>query len=243
MEKTIAIYGNAYQDTILTVADFPVENKANQVLSSQQQEGGIHNVYRDLNRLAVNVNTVMIPWKQSAATIIANKKASQRTSLVYELEEVAKPDTTDANWHHVCYLDDLTTIEPQQLLAMKQSGFVSVDFCKQSEKINYLALLQSVDFIFCSTEDCLDAKELLKKLADNTILILHDKSGSRSFKGNNLILQHQVKKVEENLNPLGAGDSFAAAFINSMINNQPFDQAIANAHHYATQRIIEENHE
>jgi sugar/nucleoside kinase (ribokinase family) len=110
-------------------------------------------------------------------------------------------------------------------------GIVSADICKGKELENK-NILRDIDYLFISDEDIFTNIKELGKLTKGWV-ILHHKAGSICTDGDKLF--ETKVSVIENVNVLGAGDMFAASFINEQLTTSvDLPNIVANSHHKVT---------
>ena len=98
--------------------------------------------------------------------------------------------------------------------------------------------LRYIDYLFISEEDLfMDIKDLAQLVRKN--VILHYPSGSACV-GKNMSKTHTTT-FKENMNVLGAGDSFAACFISNMLTHDNLDISIQKAHEMTLKVLTYEN--
>ena len=103
--------------------------------------------------------------------------------------------------------------------------------------MDILESLPYIDYLFVSDEDLsFDIKELANQVKG--WVILHYPSGSYSTDGSKTIVK--ANNVRHNINVLGAGDTFAACFISSMLRNNDMDQALDYAHQNTIRILTDE---
>ena len=238
--KSVGLYGNSYSDTICYLDNYPEENKTNDMSFVESKQGGIHNVRRGLDICSSDITVNLQPMMLSQAIILFNKDKSTRTSLVKNLEDgEIECNVIEADWHHICYIDNLTKITEQNIKDMKKTGKVSVDFCVGLSDDN-LSLLKNVDYIFGSKENFTKTDtDKIMDLNPDVKIMLHDKQGTDLY-GKSPRYVVEYKDVVENINPLGAGDYYASCFIIQTLENQNISDTILASHKFATMMLTEE---
>ena len=137
-----------------------------------------------------------------------------------------EPSINDSNWHHIAYLNQLPDTS---FLKKINSGIVSADVSKESPE-TILSILDDIDFLFISKEDLFMDIHELSKLTKGWV-ISHDPKGSTSSDGNEVfdyVIPESYKL--KNIDVLGAGDMFAASFINNKLNDLTIQECIVKSH-------------
>ena len=112
-------------------------------------------------------------------------------------------------------------------LRLNYSGHI----CKGKELENK-NILRDIDYLFISDEDIFTNIKELGKLTKGWV-ILHHKAGSVCTDGDKLF--ETKVSVIENVNVLGAGDMFAASFINEQLTTSlEFKKIVINSHRRVT---------
>lgn len=236
----VALYGNTYSDVVCYLKEYPEENKTNDMYFVENKPGGIHNVNRGISICVSNVEVTMNPMMLSEAVILFNEKDSTRTSMVKNISEgEMECNVDDADWHHISYIDNLTKITEQNILDMKKTGIVSVDFCIGLNE-DILPILSNVNYIFGSKEDFTekDIDLILNKAPDCTV-VLHDKNGTDTYNSDG-VSTIEYTDVIHGINPLGAGDYYVSCFIAQMLANESLHDTICASHRFATMMLKDE---
>ena len=199
--NSISLYGHITTDTIFDGC------------ISYKSVGGIGNVWLMLSKICKSHQINIEPTNIGEALILVNKEKTERASIANLNQSRRNPVIRNSNWSHILYvneLDDLSFIKRVR----EKSDIVSIDVCK-GKKFNQLSILKYVDYFFISDEDLfIDINELASKIKG--WVILHHKGGSRCVC---MKESFEIKTpVLDNINVLGAGDMFAAAVINSILN-------------------------
>ena len=118
--------------------------------------------------------------------------------------EEMKTIEEQGEWLHLCYIDDIECFYKFSNIGLPYS----LDFCTDNTREPYFAIMNKAEIIFDSRE----RKHLYKSIFITTPLILHDEHGFE------IIINGEVTFKEDNvslpnLNVNGAGDLFAAFFI------------------------------
>ena len=189
--------------------------------------GSIGNVWNFLLRINPKLKVNIEPTAIGEALVLVNKDKVERTSVAQLNLKTKKPNIIDSKWSHIMYineLDDLSFIKDIK-------GIVSADICKGKELENK-NILKDIDYLFISDEDIFTDIKELGKLTKGWV-ILHHKTGSICTDGDKLF--ETKVSVIENVNVLGAGDMFAASFINEQLTTSvDLPNIVANSHHKVT---------
>jgi len=211
--KVINLYGHLVIDKIF--------------LDTQYYEslGGIANVWDSLLRLDNEILVNIHPTALGDALIIINTKSKEKIAKAILNRQLIDTKVIDADWNHIAYINKIPNID----FIYKLSGIISADVTKESIE-NCLPYLHLIDYLFISKEDLFEnIKELAKKTKG--WVIAHDPQGSIYSNGKE-IYEYILPKTFylENANILGAGDSFAAAFILETLKSNDIKNIIENSH-------------
>jgi len=204
--KSLCLIGKEYSDTIMFVQQLR-EGETNDCSAIRQKRGGIYNFFE----------TKMVNWIMSPITIgtkkafiISDKSRSTRTSIVLNNEEslLTKNQINKINdnfdWLHVSYVDDIECFSKLEHIAIP----FSLDFCTDKNRVDYINLMERSSIIFDSRE----RKHLYSNISTRTPIILHEPDGFEIIVNGEPI--HKEKTIKyENLNVNGAGDIYAAHFL------------------------------
>ena len=210
----ISLYGHLIVDKII--------NNFN----SYETLGGIANVWDTLIKIN-NKNEVYInPCSIGEAVVLVNTKKNTRVGRANFNIVTKSPKIISSDWSHIAYLNQL---ENKNFIYNIKSGYISADLSKENPESS-MDVLDVVDFLFCSKEDLfIDIKELAKKT--NGWVICHDPDGSISSNGVDVFEYKIPKKYKlNNVDVLGAGDMFAACFINNFLSKKSIKLSIINSH-------------
>lgn len=201
MMNSISLYGHITTDTIF---DNDITYKS---------VGGLGNVWLMLSKICENYQINVEPTNIGEALILVNKKKSERASIANLNQTKREPIIRDSEWSHILYVNELDNLSFIKEVSEK-SNIVSIDVCK-GKKFNQLSILKYVDYFFISDEDLfIDVNSLAAKTKG--WIILHHKGGSKCINKN---ISFEINTpIIDNINVLGAGDMFAAAVINSILN-------------------------
>ena len=199
--NSISLYGHLTTDTI-----FDGNITYNSV-------GGLGNVWFMLSKICKNYQVNVEPTNVGEALILVNKDKAERSSIANLNKIQRTPVIKDSEWSHILYVNELEDISFIKDVKNK-SKIVSIDICK-GKPFKQFDILKYVDYFFISDEDLfMDVNELAKKVKG--WVILHHKSGSRCVSKDKIF--DTSTPVIDGINVLGAGDMFAAATINCILN-------------------------
>jgi hypothetical protein len=210
----ISIYGHLIVDKII--------NEFN----NYETLGGIANVWDSLNRISNKNEIYLIPCSIGDAIVLVDTEKNTRVGRANFNRISKKPNIINSDWSHIAYLNQL--IDKEFIYDIKE-GYVSADLSKENPEIS-INYLSQIDFLFCSKEDLfMDISELAKKTRG--WVISHDPEGSISSNGTEVFEYKIPKKYKlNNVNVLGAGDMFAACFINNMLSKKTIKDSIKKSH-------------
>ena len=191
----------------------------------------------------------------SNALIISDVANNTRSSIVNwgacEQMKNFDFDGHNAKWSHFMYVDKLPNLTVNDLKRMPGDGIISVDFClgehSAEEKGRIFDLLQYVDYALISEAEAssltgrvweddmaMDMGEICKGTA-----ILHTPKGSHISDGNKVSIIESEFIENVPLNVLGAGDIFAASFINHMLESScdDIEASVEFSHRNTTNKL------
>lgn len=187
-------------------------------------------VKKILKSYKVNIKNIITIKNQrtSSALILANKGSSSTTSLVSwgACTQTKFPLNNLSQWNHFMYLDKLKNINDTQLKLCKNlinsADLVSSDL-SQFNKNRIYKCLKYIDFLILSEVEAMSFKKdhvsnLSKFIGTKTrqFCIIHTPKKYYVSDGKNVVSIKNTKLIK-NIIVLGAGDSFAAAFISEAI--------------------------
>lgn len=232
---SISLIGKKYEDTILYIND-QVYGDTNLCTHVSERLGGMYN-FSDTKLPSLNL--LYNPVGLKKVFIVSDKKNSTRTSYVNNVvgAEISKNhiDVVNniSNWLHVCYIDD---IEDYKNLSFIEIPF-SLDFCTVNDRKQYIPIMKKAEVIFDSKE----RKHLYDDININTPIIFHAPDGIEIIKNDKIFFNKSATPIA-NLNVNGAGDLFAAHFIEKY-----FYSDLKNSTNYAmiqtTKRLLQREHE
>ena len=221
--NSISLYGHITTDTIFN-GDI-----------TYKSVGGLGNVWLMLSKICKNYQINVEPTNIGEALILVNRDKAERSSIANLNQVQRTPIIKDSKWSHILYvneLDDLSFIKEVR----DKSEVVSIDICK-GKPFKQLSILKYIDYFFISDEDLfMDIAELTSRVEG--WVILHHKGGSKCF---NRSKSFEISTpVIDNINVLGAGDMFAAAVINCILNTVDKSnlQNNINEAHLLTSKIL-----
>jgi sugar/nucleoside kinase (ribokinase family) len=206
----VALYGNLTKDIIF--------NGFEQTTSI----GSIGNVWDALVKLNQKLTIHIEPTTIGTALIYVDTDNNTRVSKPNLYLKVNQPKVVEAKWSHILYLNHIKDLE---FLKSIQNSIISADVAGKGKF--HLDILTYIDYLFISDEDIIDLDILLGKIKG--CVILHSNSGSTIYKkdGTTIVTNH---KTIDGVNVLGAGDYFASAFINFMLQTNDIEVSIKIAH-------------
>ena len=194
----IALYGHLTFDTII-----------DGVNPFSYNIGGIANVWRALKEINDELSIYICPINIGISSIVLNKKESERRSNSYLNQIDVLYKIQDAAISHISYLNEIDY--PSFIQNLK--GCVSADICL-GRKID-ISLFPEIKYLFVSEEDL----ELIKNLESfkGNLVIHGPEASSIRYTAGNYYRYHHYEYLT-NVNVLGAGDYFAASYINNLLN-------------------------
>ena len=194
----IALYGHLTFDTII-----------DGVNPFSYNIGGIANVWRALKEINDELSIYICPTNIGISSIVLNKKESERRSNSYLNQIDVLYKIQDAAISHISYLNEIDY--PSFIQNLK--GCVSADICL-GRKID-ISLFPEIKYLFVSEEDL----ELIKNLESfkGNLVIHGPEASSIRYTAGNYYRYHHYEYLT-NVNVLGAGDYFAASYINNLLN-------------------------
>ena len=253
--KSIGAIGNVVRELknidknlkIFVYSSVGNDDEGSKIIFNLNKLGAEHKINIDHNNLTSN------------AVIISDMSLNKRTSIVKwgACTNTLFSDVQPSRWHHIMYLDTLTNLTEDVLISMANDGIVSADLCLNyytPERKNWIiSMLQYINYLIISDEEAKsltnvfssgqsknycneEAAFFLGKKVKN-YCIIHTPHGSTVSNGK-LTKNFKTKFYRnKNINVLGAGDIFAASFINSILKNYKLDDSIEFAHTNTSNRI------
>ena len=188
------------------------------------------------------------------ASILINRKSSERTSFVRpgvsQKVCITKEIVGESRFIHISYLDYLSSIDPELLMELNQSGiFVSADLCindyTEQERTRVQGLLKALSLLFISDseyEALFQTSASLHNIAKNIML----PKGTVVHFPNKLLIREgdQVLKVTgvkyPKVTTLGFGDNFVAYFYINYLKEKKIIEALTESF-YACQYDAKED--
>tara|TARA_R100001015_G_scaffold19003_2_gene14070 strand:- start:4106 stop:4822 length:717 start_codon:yes stop_codon:yes gene_type:complete len=204
----LLLIGKNYIDTIVFV-DTLRHGETNSCLKLIEKNGGVSNFDE------VNIKNWLSHTKffgRKKAFIVNENVQSERTSYVMNVQDsiIKNEDLEKMNqqyeWVHVSYVDDLEDYSKLSDLKIQYS----LDFCTSNPREEFLDVMKKAAVLFDSRE----RKYLYENINLSVPLVLHDPNGVEIIINNKC--KHQFfNQPLKNLNVNGAGDVFAAVFLDN----------------------------
>lgn len=197
-EKTLLVVGHSVLDTVYD------PRKVEPIV----QWGGVHNVVRSF-RTASWHKTLIEPAAFGEAKIILDIENSHK-EVYADINQVSRTikSLPKADWMHISYQNKLGAWQPFSDF----EGIISTDWCRGDStplpKNTWFAFVASDEFNAC-------AESIWNK---DAIFIAHCPEKVEMWKNGLMLNRFDIQKFNC-INPLGAGDHFAACFIASKFNN------------------------
>jgi len=193
--------------------------------------GSMGNVWKHLNRINPTLGINLEPTSVGEALIMIDTNKCERASIANLNLQQRAPLVEPSRWSHILYLNELPDTS---FISEITTGVISADICR-GRTLSDLSILKYIDFLFISDEDLFMEVSDLQQYVKGTI-ILHYKSGSLCYtKGADRV--KTTTPVIEDVNVLGCGDMFAAAFINAYMMHSSIESAVAFAHESVSQHL------
>ena len=215
--KDISLYGHLTVDTLL---DGDTEKKT---------LGSMANVWKALVELDCSLKIGLSPIDIGQALIYIDKQAATRVGKASLNLRQFSAKVLTSKVHHLIYLNEMSKTDFIPAL----DGIITADVCpgKPLRK----DLLQHVDYLFISDEDCDDFAELVE--ATKGWVILHSATGSICSNGDDeFFWKLHEDDILKNVNVLGAGDIFAACCLYKLLEE---DNDIHNWIEFAHRKTTE----
>ncbi len=196
----ISLYGHLTIDTLLTEGE-----------KEKKTLGSMANVWKALIELDCSLNIGLSPIHIGQALIYIDKAAGTRVSKPsLNLRHCFSPKVLPSRIHHLIYLNEMTKTSFIPTL----DGIVTADVCP-GKSLNK-ELLEHIDYLFISDEDCDDFSELVE--ATKGWVILHSATGSVCSNGDDeFFWKLHEDDMLKNVNVLGAGDIFASCCLYKLL--------------------------
>ena len=195
----ISLYGHLTIDTLLTEGE-----------KEKKTLGSMANVWKALVELDCSLKIGLSPIDIGQALIYIDKKAATRVGKASLNLKKFSAQVIPSQVHHLIYLNEMS--ETSFIPAL--DGIITADVCpgKPLKK----ELLEYVDYLFISDEDCDDFAELVE--ATKGWVILHSATGSICSNGEDeFFWKLHEDDMLKNVNVLGAGDIFASCCLYKLL--------------------------
>jgi len=210
----IALYGHLVLDSIRDGS------------STTHDIGGIINVWRSLKLIDSNLNIYVCPTNIGSSDVYIDRKNSFREgkSHLNQLSVNIKMERAKINL--ISYINFIQDID----FIYKLDGIVCADICSgKNFKTN-----NRLDYLFASEEDA----NLIDYSGYSNKTIIH--SPKKSYVKNTDIIFNSEEYLKD-INPLGAGDFYAAYYIYSLLNNKSDIECIQDSHIKTTNFLKDKN--
>ena len=196
----ISLYGHLTIDTLLTEGE-----------KEKKTLGSMANVWKALVELDCSLKIGLSPIDIGQALIYIDKQGGPRVSKPsLNLRHCFSPQVFPSRIHHLIYLNEMSRTGFIPTL----DGIITADVCpgKPLKK----ELLEYVDYLFISDEDCDDFADLVE--ATKGWVILHSSTGSICSNGEDeFFWKLHEDDMLKNVNVLGAGDIFASCCLYKLL--------------------------
>lgn len=210
----IALYGHLVLDTIQDGTKI------------SHEVGGIINVWKSLKLINPNLNIYVCPTNIGSSDIYVDRKNSfrQGKSNLNELSTEIRIKQAKINLiSYINFIDDLNFIN-------RLNGIICADICSGKQfKLN-----NKIDYLFISEEDI----EAIDESNYTNKIIVHSPKSSY-IKNKNI--KFNSDEYLTNINPLGAGDFYAAHYIYSLLNNKDDISCIEESHRRTIKFLKDKN--
>jgi len=225
----LTLIGREYEDIIIDCEDFVV-GETNNIIRKNTKRGGMFNM-----PVIDNIDYKYHPCGFKQALVINNINKSDRTSFTQTIydEDLDLTKIDSRQWCHVMYIDDISHEVLNQL--NKYNGILSIDFCKTDSRTAYTPLMSNCQLIFDSRE----RSSLWQEVKITVPVILHDPYGCDCYYNGTIMNTQQNKRIND-LRVNGAGDIFAAIFINQFYKSG-LERAMLNSCEMTTLKLLELN--
>jgi len=195
--------------------------------------------------------------KTSSAVIMSDVRKNTRTSIVEwgVCRNMTGEDlTVESEWSHLMYLDTLDNLTCDDIKELSKHSIVSADLClgrhPQMLRKKIFKCLEYIDYLILSD---VEAESLVQDIKNGTwrsycaeeaakilgsivrkAVIVHSPHGSTVCADGQSSTFSGKYITDKSLNVLGAGDIFAASFINKMIEGSSTADSVRYAHENTT---------
>lgn len=218
----IAFYGIGTFDTVHLVSMKPLPGYFYNC-ETYTQAGGAHNCIRMLNTFYKD-RVSIIDLEDDIPVTVLVEKSGQKTSFAdWPMAKKFKP--LHADWNHVVYPDICNAIEPSFLSSL--NGIISADVTKFVPT----TILPYLDYLFVDSQiayyaDLAKWGSMMK--TPSSVVIAHA-SEEILIWSNGEYTNIRLPSPLKHINPLGAGDYFAASFIAENENKNLRDRVLKAA--------------
>jgi|9_EtaG_2_1085328.scaffolds.fasta_scaffold03692_8 hypothetical protein len=204
----LGLFGKKYVDTTFCL-DFFKKGETNFCKKTTHSLGGIYNISKEF---LPSIDLYYFEDDPVKSFIISELKEAKRSSILVPEKTGNTPiiDYKSIDWLHIAYIDDLNHSE----VIDSNRVNLSVDFCTEKPRENYLHLIKNSKLVFDSRE----RKKLYSNILVSTPIILHDENGCECIINGEKTFSQKIISIK-NLNVNGAGDIFAGIFINKYYNS------------------------
>ncbi len=232
----VALHGHSFHDSVWLTNTFN-QNETNTSLCHYKQSGGCGNLTRLLFSNFYNRISTLDDSSATPHALIVLERDGGKTSVV-QWQDIPFDGFCHkkADWHHIAYLDSILNLEPKHLDAL--DGIVSADICGRQDIDSIRHLLPHIDYLFMSGDaipPCDTLHNFLPTIGHlvRKHVICHLAFGS-FFTNGDVCVEVSAAVFHPDINPLGAGDYFAAAFIaNRLDGGNSVGEDIVIAHEKA----------
>ena len=195
----ISLYGHLTIDTLLTEGE-----------KEKKTLGSMANVWKALVELDCSLKIGLSPIDIGQALIYIDKQGGTRVSKPSLNLRHFSPKVLPSQVHHLIYLNEMSRTSFIPTL----DGIITADVCP-GKSLNK-ELLEHIDYLFISDEDCDDFAELVE--ATKGWVILHSATGSICSNGEDeFFWKLHEDDMLKNVNVLGAGDIFASCCLYKLL--------------------------
>lgn len=193
-EKTLLIVGHSVVDTIYDPRR----------IEPLVRWGGIHNVARSFGN-----KVIVEPAAFGEAKIILDIDKSHK-EVYADINQVSRTikSLPKADWMHISYQNKLDAWQPFSDF----EGIISTDWCRGDSA----SLPKNTSFAFIASDEFNACAESVWN--EEAVFIAHCPESVSMWQNGLLLNKFDIKPLG-GINPLGAGDHFAACFIASKLNN------------------------
>ena len=239
----LVLIGNLIVDQIYCVNNWHKQGTSNNLYCQYRAVGGLGNIINIItNKLNIFVEGVIgnddngefikeylkptkhflhtLNGQTSTALIVSNLEKGERTSFVNwgVGENKFAPTPYTSSWTHISYLDIIPNLDIKKI--RKTSNIVSADLCLHNPtnliKNKVLSQLQYLDYLIISKTELFSYLNIeISNISKYKLkhLVVHCKEWTHILENNTYDKIINKNKILENINVLGAGDTYCANFI------------------------------